>query len=89
MLDICREALATQIGLIADPLYSNVRVWKNCSAQYTVGHADRVATIENTLQDSWSGRLSVTGASYHGVGVNDCILSATKLADELVKSGRV
>jgi len=85
---ISLKALQRQIGVEATPIHTNVRPWMNCSAQYNVGHANRCTSVRDSFADGWGGMLSVTGASYSGVGVNDCILNATKLAGKLIEDDR-
>eukprot|EP00729_Bicosta_minor_P000455 gene454-28713_t len=78
------KALRDQIGITATPVHTNVMPWIKCMPQYTVGHANRVAAIHKQMDEMWGGALSVTGSSYTGVGVNDCVLNATRHAEELV-----
>jgi oxygen-dependent protoporphyrinogen oxidase len=52
--------------------------WMDNMPQYTVGHADRVADVVNKLYITWGGALTVAGASYTGVGVNDCVLNVRR-----------
>ena len=66
---------------------SLVRVFRYVSAmpRYTVGHLDRVATIEAAMT-AWPAVVT-TGASYRGVGLPDCIsqahAAATKVRERL------
>ena len=54
-----------------------VQIQKQCIPQYTVGHSERVARIYNTKPS----RLSLIGASYEGVSINDCIFNAKQKVD--------
>ena len=66
---------------------SLVRVFRYAGAmpRYTVGHLDRVATIEAAMT-AWPAVVT-TGASYRGVGLPDCIsqahAAATKVRERL------
>jgi oxygen-dependent protoporphyrinogen oxidase len=82
-------ALRKHLGITVEPMHSAIMPWVDCMPQYTVGHSDRVANIKAAALAGWGGHLSVTGSSFHGVGVNDCVLAATKLGKTLVESGRV
>jgi oxygen-dependent protoporphyrinogen oxidase len=75
-----REALRATIGLTNSPAFIHVQKWPSGIAQYEVGHARRVALIEER------GRaigLWPTGAGLRGVGVNDVIREARVVADRL------
>lgn len=48
---------------------------KNCIPQYTVGHRDRLQSVDEGIKRLFGGRLSVGGAWVDGVGVNDCMFS--------------
>lgn len=51
------------------------RLNKNCIPQYTVGHRERLQSVDEGIKRLFGGRLSVGGAWVDGVGVNDCIFS--------------
>ncbi|ELR04221.1 oxygen-dependent protoporphyrinogen oxidase [Pseudogymnoascus destructans] len=48
---------------------------KNCIPQYTVGHKERLQSVDAGIRRLFGNKLSVGGAWVDGVGVNDCILS--------------
>uniref|UniRef100_A0A8C9ACB3 Protoporphyrinogen oxidase n=1 Tax=Prolemur simus TaxID=1328070 RepID=A0A8C9ACB3_PROSS len=74
-----QEAAATQLGLKEPPSYCLVHLHKNCIPQYTLGHWQ---TLESARQFLTAQRLPLTlaGASYEGVAVNDCIESGRQAA---------
>ena len=82
--ELSLKALRTQIGITAKPVHTHVTPWIKCMPQYTVGHSNRVEAVLDSLHEAWGGALTVTGASYSGVGVNDCVLNATRHAEKLV-----
>jgi len=51
--------------------------------QYEVGHLDRVAEIENALEQ-FPG-LVLAGNSYRGAGIPDCIRSGEAAAQSLIE----
>ncbi|GJQ82916.1 Ppox [Trypoxylus dichotomus] len=59
-----------------------VNILYRCIPQYTVGHSKRINLIEDYLKSN-NLALSLCGASYYGVGVNDVILSARKAVDSI------
>uniref|UniRef100_A0ABI7Y4B3 Amine oxidase domain-containing protein n=1 Tax=Felis catus TaxID=9685 RepID=A0ABI7Y4B3_FELCA len=74
-----QEAAATQLGLKEPPSHCLVHLHKNCIPQYTLGHWQK---LEAATQFLASQRLPLTlaGASYEGVAVNDCIESGRQAA---------
>uniref|UniRef100_A0A2K6EXP4 Protoporphyrinogen oxidase n=1 Tax=Propithecus coquereli TaxID=379532 RepID=A0A2K6EXP4_PROCO len=74
-----QEAAATQLGLKEPPSYCLVHLHKNCIPQYTLGHWQK---LESARQFLAAQRLPLTlaGASYEGVAVNDCIESGRQAA---------
>lgn len=75
------EELRQLLGIRCAPLYRQLVRWPRAIPQYNVGHLARVAQIEQAL-----GRLpglTLTGNSFHGVGMNDCIRSSASLAARL------
>ncbi|OBT39728.1 protoporphyrinogen oxidase [Pseudogymnoascus sp. WSF 3629] len=48
---------------------------KNCIPQYTVGHKERLQSVDAGIRRMFGNRLSVGGAWVDGVGVNDCLFS--------------
>uniref|UniRef100_A0A5F5PHU0 Ubiquitin specific peptidase 21 n=2 Tax=Equus TaxID=9789 RepID=A0A5F5PHU0_HORSE len=74
-----QEAAATQLGLKEPPSHCLVHLHKNCIPQYTLGHWQK---LESATQFLAAQRLPLTlaGASYEGVAVNDCIESGRQAA---------
>jgi oxygen-dependent protoporphyrinogen oxidase len=73
-----REGLATTMGLRAAPVWTRVVRYPIGIPQYTVGHLDRVASIEAAL--TRLPGLFVTGNSYRGVSINACVTDAKAIA---------
>uniref|UniRef100_A0A673UCP1 Protoporphyrinogen oxidase n=1 Tax=Suricata suricatta TaxID=37032 RepID=A0A673UCP1_SURSU len=80
-----QEAAATQLGLKEPPSHCLVHLHKNCIPQYTLGHWQK---LEAAMQFLASQRLPLTlaGASYEGVAVNDCIESGRQAAARVLGS---
>ncbi len=81
LIDIVRRDLARITGLRADPIFARVYRWHDGMPQYHVGHGALVNRIRREV-DAISG-LALIGAAYHGVGIPDCITSATRAAAAL------
>lgn len=77
-----RAALEPLLGIRAEPVFTSVIRWAHAIPQYTVGHSGRLEEIE-TRRRSFPG-LFITGNAYSGIGVNDCVKSATETAKEVV-----
>lgn len=85
-LQQAQEAVATQLGLKEQPSHCLVHLHKNCIPQYTLGHWQR---LESAMQFLAAQRLPLTlaGASYNGVAVNDCIESGRQAAASVLGTG--
>ena len=86
-IDIVRRDLNRICGIRADPVFARVYRWHRAMPQYHVGHAARVATIRKDL-DTMPG-VELVGAVYDGVGIPDCISSATAIAGNLANQLKV
>lgn len=79
LLERAQADLAKLVGA-GKPLYSRVHRWHQAMPQYLVGHKDVVADAGSHLP---SGVL-LAGASYHGVGLPDCVATAKSAALQLI-----
>jgi oxygen-dependent protoporphyrinogen oxidase len=68
-------------GLARDPDFTDVWRARPGIPQYDLSHADRVRAVDDAVARLRG--LSVIGNALRGVGVNDCIAAATRLAAEL------
>lgn len=85
LLGRARAAVRDHLGLAGTPARAIVRVQQDCIPQYTLGHWERVERIQRFLREQRLP-LSLAGASYRGVSVNDCIASARAAAGRLLRS---
>jgi len=84
MLAAVRADLRALLGIEAPPLFAQVAKWPRSMAQYHLGHLDRVARIEERLQNFPALRLA--GNAYHGAGLPDCVRSGRAAADQLLQA---
>ena len=77
------EDLQELLGITGKPLFGEVSRWMNSMPQYEVGHLDRVAEIENALEQLPG--LVLAGNSYRGAGIPDCIRSGEAAAQSLIE----
>ncbi|KAJ3326332.1 hypothetical protein HDV06_000208 [Boothiomyces sp. JEL0866] len=84
LLEISKKSVEQVLGISRDLLIdSYVSIQKNCIPQYYVGHEDKVQDIRSHLAKVSHGRFVVTGASFNGVSVNDCIYNSQSAAIEV------
>jgi oxygen-dependent protoporphyrinogen oxidase len=78
------EAVNKILGINQEPVHHLASVQQNCISQYHIGHSDRVQRMFNYVQQN-NLPITLLGASYKGVSVNDCIYNAKISVDEIVK----
>ncbi|MHB1414259.1 MAG: protoporphyrinogen oxidase [Chloroflexota bacterium] len=83
MVRVARAEVASLMGITAEPALTRVFRWRDAHPQYDVGHHDFVAEVER-LQGAHPG-LYLTGSSYRGVGLPDCIHSGTLVAEKVLE----
>ncbi|RDW85082.1 hypothetical protein BP6252_02672 [Coleophoma cylindrospora] len=81
---MARRVLERHLNITESPLAVDVSLHKDCIPQYTVGHSQRMQRANTDLHRAFGGRLAVTGNSYNGVGLNDCVRNAAGLASQMV-----
>ncbi len=78
------EELKETVGITGKPMRTWLHVWQQGLHQYTLGHLDRVAGAEKAL-GVWPG-LTLAGAGFHGIGLNECIDSGERAAASVLES---
>jgi oxygen-dependent protoporphyrinogen oxidase len=78
LITIVRHALVQTMGISARPVFTRVFRHRRGIPQYTVGHLERMARIEEGL--TRHPGLFVAGSSYRGVSMNACIEDGQKVA---------
>ncbi len=68
---IVRGELHEIMGVTAEPEFARISRWPRSMAQYTVGHAKRLAIIEGRTRVHKG--LELIGNAYTGIGIPDCI----------------
>ena len=66
---------------VTKPRFERIYRWRGAMAQYTPGHLDRVARIENSVKAHPA--LAVIGNAFKGIGVPDCVRSGQEAASML------
>lgn len=83
VLNVVRTDLQQTMGLARPPDFVKIIRHRVGIPQYTVGHLDRLARIEDRL--SRIPGLYLTGNSYRGPAINSCIAEAGPLADRVLE----
>jgi len=86
LLKLVLEELGAIAGIRAKPVITRVFRWIKSMPRYTVGHIDRVASIDERLV-ALPG-LYLIGSSYRGIGIGDCVKSGFDAASEIASFAR-
>lgn len=71
ILKAVQEDLKEIMGIDVEPIMTRLYRWPNSMAQYTLGHTERVAFIEERMR-RYPG-LFLASNAYRGLGIGDCI----------------
>jgi len=82
LVGAARAELRGIMGLEAEPVFHNIARWPDSMAQYTVGHEQRVARIEEIVR-AIPG-LYLAGNAYHGIGIPDCVRMGQEAATRII-----
>ncbi|KAH8265092.1 hypothetical protein KR044_009693 [Drosophila immigrans] len=82
MRDVAQRQVRQILRIKDEPNFSRVHTLYKCIPQYTVGHKRRVESIKDYITRH-NLPLSLCGAAYDGVGINDVILSARRQVENL------
>ncbi|KAI8360515.1 hypothetical protein B0O80DRAFT_381321, partial [Mortierella sp. GBAus27b] len=82
--DVATDAVKKHLQIDVSPEIVKVHIQRDCIPQYLVGHLQRMQTLDQSLRKDYDGLLAVTGASYLGVSVNECIKNAREVAESVV-----
>jgi oxygen-dependent protoporphyrinogen oxidase len=75
-----RRDLKTTMAIGVEPAFVRVFRHEQAIPQYTVGHGQRLDALAGLLQKH--AGLILTGNSYRGIGLNDCVAAAQRASDE-------
>lgn len=82
LIQLVRDELRSTLGITKAPILSRVFRWPQAMPQYTLGHLDRLAQIDQRLAAHHG--LFVVGNAYRGVGIPDCIASGEQAAEKIM-----
>ena len=81
LIDRVRDDLHDILGLQSEPDFIRIFRHERAIPQYVVGHAARLAAIDESLHRHPG--LVLTGNAFKGVSLNDCVVNAWKTAKSL------
>jgi len=84
---MAQQVLARHLRVTETPETARAALQEECIPQYLVEHDYRLNGIHCDLQKFFKGRLAVVGNWTRGVGVNDCILGAQRVAELVGRGG--
>jgi oxygen-dependent protoporphyrinogen oxidase len=82
LLDLVRADMRDILGVDTDPEFSRLYQHQRAIPQYHVGHAQRLADIDQAL--ARHPGLVLTGNAFRGVSLNDCIENAWRTAAQML-----
>lgn len=83
LLDRAVQAVNSHLSVTSQPVWSCVALLKSCIPQYHLGHWKRLEKMRQYISNH-NLALTLAGASYDGVSVNDVIFSGRTAAEGLV-----
>jgi len=84
LVHLVYDELKPILQLAAEPDMLRVYRWDRAIPQYLLGHEAILNTLDEILK-KYPG-LYLTGNAYRGIGINDCVENAYKLADAVLQT---
>lgn len=84
LIDNVRQDLQRIMGVRADPFFHTISRWPRSMAQFTVGHQQRIAELEQ--RKARVPGLYLIGNGYQGVGLPDCVKMGKEAALKIVSN---
>jgi oxygen-dependent protoporphyrinogen oxidase len=78
-----RETLKEIMGIDTVPEFVKLFQHEKAIPQYSVGHSQRLSKLEQILKEHHPG-IFLTGNAFYGIGINDCVASAEKVAHQVM-----
>jgi oxygen-dependent protoporphyrinogen oxidase len=83
LFGLVRSELQALISQVSPPVFSRLTRWDKGIPQYVPGHEARLRKIEERV-DTLPG-IFLVGNAYRGIGVNDCVQAAGRIAPRVVE----
>ncbi|MFC3883727.1 protoporphyrinogen oxidase [Bacillus songklensis] len=88
IVKVVMDDLDRIMDIAMKPEFSIVSRWKHAMPQYTVGHKERLESINKHLKSELPG-LFLSGSSYEGLGLPDCIDQAEAAVKKVIQYCRM
>lgn len=83
-IEQAKNLLERQLGIPRDePCFATARLADKCLPQHHVGHAARMALLDDEILDTFDNRLAVAGGSYNRPGVAGGLRAAWDIAHQV------
>lgn len=82
LIKAVRQDLEVILEIDTAPEFIKIYRHEKAIPQYTIGHSERIRTVEESLKKHPG--LFLTGNSYYGIGINDCVRDAFRTADRAI-----
>ncbi len=79
LIELTTRELQDIVGVPDTPEFVRIFRWRQAIPQYLLGHTGLIERIESELEKHPG--IYLTGNSYTGVGLNDCVLRSRKIYD--------
>ncbi|OLF15515.1 protoporphyrinogen oxidase [Actinophytocola xanthii] len=83
-VETIHQDLRRVFGISGRPVFSFDHLWRRAIPEYQVGHRARMDA--GLAEVARLGGLHLAGNTYHGVGVNDCVRDARRVAADVLGS---
>lgn len=83
IVELVLRDLNKTMNITAKPKFTIVTRWKNAMPQYTVGHLERIAMVNSSLEQELPG-VCLAGGSFEGVGIPGCIDQAEAAVQKVI-----
>lgn len=77
---LVRRELSELLGISAAPVLTRIDVLKQGLHRYQLGHIELIRRVEQSLPPG----LTVAGSALYGIGINECIISGLRAAEDLL-----
>jgi oxygen-dependent protoporphyrinogen oxidase len=83
ILQKVREDLDHIMDIEGEPTFYKVKRWQESMPQYQVGHVDMMTYVFSKFKAHYP-KIILTGASYNGIGLPDCITQGKSAAEDII-----
>jgi oxygen-dependent protoporphyrinogen oxidase len=84
LIGLVRAELYDVLGIRAEPALTRIFRWPQAMPQYTLGHVERLAAIDERVARLRG--LALAGNAYRGIGIPDCIASGEAAAERMLQT---